>query len=85
MDKALVLSTFFFCVSCSALMNGHSQPVKLIDNSRSNTYTTTSNGTAETMGSCHQKARETCNKGYKTLDEKIDSTGIFREIKFQCK
>ncbi len=84
MDKALVLSTFFFCVSCSALMNGQSQPVKLIDNSRSNTYTTTCNGTAETMGSCYQKAKETCNKGYKTLNEKIDSTGIFREIVFQC-
>ena len=84
MDKILVLIAFCFCASCSALMNGQSQPVKLIDN-RSNTYTTSCNGTAETMGSCHQKARETCNKGYKTLNEKTDSTGIFREIKFQCK
>ena len=84
MDKILVLITFFFCASCSALMNGELQPVKLIDN-RSNTYITSCNGTAETMGSCHQKARETCDKGYKTLEEKTDSTGIFREIKFQCK
>jgi hypothetical protein len=65
-------------------MNGQLQPVKLIDN-RNNTYLTTCNGTAETMGSCHNKARDTCNKGYKVLNEKIDSTGIFREVIFQCK
>jgi len=84
MNKILIVLTFFCSASCSSLMNGQLQPVKLIDN-RNNTYLTTCNGTAETMGSCHNKARDTCNKGYKVLNEKIDSTGIFREVIFQCK
>ena len=65
-------------------MNPQDQPVNLID-SKNNIYMTTCNGLAETIGSCYQKAQNTCDKGYKVLEEKIDSTGIFREIVFQCK
>lgn len=40
---------------------------------------------AETIGSCYQKAQKTCDKGYKVLEEKFDSSGVRRMIKFQCK
>ena len=71
------------CLSCSNLMNGQIQPVKLV-NSEAKIFLTTCSGVAETIGSCHEKARETCKERYKVLNEKIDSSGIHREIKFQC-
>lgn len=71
-------------LSCKSLMSGQDQPVNLID-SQNHLYTTTCSGLAETMGSCHQKAQKTCDKGYRLIEEKIDSSGIHRSIKFQCK
>ena len=65
-------------------MHGQEQPVHLID-SRNQIYMTTCSGMAETIGSCHQKAQKTCDKGYKLIKEKLDSTGVHREITFQCK
>ena len=46
---------------------------------------TTCSGMAENIGSCHQKAQKTCGKGYRLTEEKIDSSGVHRLIKFQCK
>jgi hypothetical protein len=46
---------------------------------------TTCSGLAETIGSCYQKAQNTCDKGYSVLEEKFDSSGVHRQIKFQCK
>ena len=69
--------------SCSSLLKGQSQPVKLIDN-RNEIYLVTCSGPAETMGVCYEKAQETCNRRLKILNEKIGSTGIDRELKFQC-
>jgi len=71
-------------LSCKSLMNGQDQPVNLID-SQNHIYKTTCSGMAETIGSCHQKAQKTCDNGYHLVDEKIDSSGVHREIKFQCK
>ncbi len=71
-------------VSCSALMNPQEQPVKLIDG-KANIYSTTCSGLAETIGTCHLKAQKTCSNGYNLLEEKVDSTGVHRAIKFQCK
>ena len=71
-------------LSCKSLMNGQDQPVHLIDG-KTNTYMTTCSGTAETIGSCHQKAKKTCDKGYQLIEEKIDSTGVHRMIRFRCK
>ena len=65
-------------------MNGQGQPVNLID-SQNHMYMTTCSGMAETLGSCHQKAQKTCDKGYRLLEEKIDASGVHRQIKFQCK
>jgi hypothetical protein len=71
-------------LSCKSLMNGQGQPVNLID-SQNHMYMTTCSGMAETLGSCHQKAQKTCDKGYRLLEEKIDASGVHRQIKFQCK
>jgi len=39
---------------------------------------------AESIGTCHQKAKRTCELGYQVLNEKLDSSGVHREVKFQC-
>ena len=71
-------------VSCASLMNPQEQSVQSI-NSTLNIYMTTCSGVAETIGTCHQKARRTCKSGYEVLDEKLDNSGVHREIKFKCK
>ncbi len=70
-------------ISCSTLMNAQEQPVILID-SKLNIYSTTCSGMAETIGTCHNKAKRSCKNGYKVLNESLDSSGIHREIQFQC-
>ena len=69
--------------SCASLMNPQEQPVKVIDG-KANIYLTTCSGMAETIGTCYMKAKRTCGNKYKLLDERLDSNGIHREIKFQC-
>ena len=71
-------------VSCSSLMNPQEQPVNLIDG-KANIYATTCSGLAETIGTCHAKAKRTCKNGYEILKESLGSSGVNREIKFQCK
>ena len=71
-------------ISCSSLMNAQEQPVELIDG-RTNIYSTTCSGLAETIGTCHEKAKRTCKQGYEVLNETLDSSGIHRKIRFQCK
>jgi hypothetical protein len=71
-------------VSCASLMNPQEQPIELIDG-KANIYSTTCSGMAETMGTCHEKAKRTCKQGYNLLNEVRDSSGVHRQIKFQCK
>ena len=71
-------------ISCASLMNPQEQPVELIDG-KANIYSTTCSGMAETMGTCHEKAKRTCKQGYNLLNEVRDSSGVHRQIKFQCK
>jgi hypothetical protein len=70
--------------ACRALMNGQAQPVQLI-NAKEYIYMTSCSGLAETIGTCHEKAKRTCRNGYELLNEKLDSSGVHREIRFQCK
>ncbi len=79
----LILVLSILSSSCSSLLKGQSQPVKLIDN-RNEIYLVTCSGPAETMGVCYEKVKETCNRQFKILSETIDSRGIHREVKFQC-
>jgi hypothetical protein len=71
-------------LSCTSLMNGQDQPVHLIDG-KTNTYMTTCSGMAETMGMCYDKAKRTCKSGYQVLDEVRESSGVHRQLRFQCK
>lgn len=75
-----------FEFGCSSLLSssGRTQSVQLLD-SKTQTFRTTCSGMAETIGSCHMKAKETCIREYKILSEKLDSSGVHREIVFQCK
>ena len=73
-----------FNISCMSLMNPQAQPVLLID-AKNHIYTTTCSGFAETMGTCHVKARHTCKSAYQVLDEIRDSSGVHRQLRFQCK
>ena len=71
-------------ISCASLMNAQEQPVELIDG-KAYIFSTTCSGMAETIGTCHEKAKRTCKQGYEVLKEKIDSSGVHRKIQFQCK
>ena len=71
-------------LSCQSLMNGQEQSVNLID-SQNHIYMTTCSGMAETIGTCHQKAKRTCNNNYVILSENIDNSGVHRKIQFKCK
>ncbi len=71
-------------LSCKSLINGQEQTVNLID-TKNNIYMTTCSGMAETIGSCYQKAQKTCSRGYSIKEERFDSSGVHRLIKFQCK
>ncbi|QDC41585.1 hypothetical protein FIT92_05990 [Candidatus Methylopumilus universalis] len=84
MKKISIVFLLVLNISCSSLMNYQEQPVQLIDQ-KNNIYKTTCSGMAESIGTCHQKAKRTCERGYQVLNEKLDSSGVHREIKFQCK
>ena len=84
MKKLSLLFLMLLNLSCNALMNGQGQPVNLID-SQNHIYMTTCSGLAETIGTCHEKAKKTCKEGYNLLNEVRDSSGVHREIRFQCK
>ena len=83
MKNYVILFLIALSVSCTALTNPQEQPVNLVD-SKAKIYSTTCSGLAETIGTCHEKARRTCRQGYILLDESQDSTA-HRQIRFQCK
>ena len=85
MTKFFIILLGVFVYGCSSLLSnsGRIQPVQLLD-SKTQIFRTTCSGMAETMGSCHMKAKETCVRGYQLLSEKLDSSGVHREIIFQC-
>lgn len=68
---------------CAQLMQGQAQPVKLIG--KDSLYFTTCSGVAETIGMCFEKAQTTCIGKYEIIKQTQDSSGIHRELTFQCK
>ncbi len=86
MSRLFIIILIVFQCGCASLLNGKDQiqPVKLLDN-KTQIFMTTCSGMAETIGSCYAKANEACAKGYTLLFEKLDSSGIHREIRFQCR
>ncbi len=81
--KLLFLLFFSALVGCAQLMQGQEQPVKQIG--KDGLYSTTCSGLAETLGSCFDKAKKTCNGSYDIIKQTQDSTGVHRELTFQCK
>ena len=79
--------TFLFIVAllsgCDQLIKGQEQPVKQIG--KDNLFFTTCSGVAETMGSCFEKAKRTCARNYMVVRQNQDSSGVHRELTFQCK
>ena len=84
MNRYSVLFLMALNASCSALVNPQEQPIELIDG-KLNIYRTTCSGMAETIGTCHEKAKRACKNGYELLNEKLDSSGLHRAIQFKCK
>ncbi len=86
MSRLFIIILIVFQCGCASLLNGKDQiqPVKLLD-SKTQIFMTTCSGMAETIGSCYAKAKEACAKGYTLLFEKLDSSGVHREIRFQCR
>jgi hypothetical protein len=70
-------------LSCNALIQGQAQTVKQIG--RDDLFSTTCSGMAETIGTCYDKAKSTCSGGYTVIKEYHDSSGVHRELTFQCK
>ena len=82
--KILLLVLLFLVSGCAQLMNGQIQPVTK-SLSYKNAYFTSCGGSAEDWGSCNRKAINTCSGGYIILEKNADSTGVKREIHFECK
>ena len=81
--KLLFLMSIITLVGCAQLMHGQDQPVKQIG--KDNQYFTTCSGLAETFGTCFDKAKKTCNGSYDITKQSQDSSGVHRELTFQCK
>jgi hypothetical protein len=69
-------------VGCEQLLRPQEQPVKQIEN---DLFSTTCSGMAETIGACYEKAKRTCSGSYTVIKEFRDSSGVHRELTFQCK
>ncbi len=86
MNRLIIIIFITLQYGCASFLNGSAQlqPVRLLDE-KTQVFITTCSGMAESMGTCHLKAKETCSKGYKLLLENSDSSGVHREIRFQCR
>ena len=69
-------------VGCEQLIRSQEQSVVQVDN---DTYFTTCSGVAETIGTCYDKAKRTCSGPYTVIKEFRHSSGVHRELTFQCK
>ena len=81
--KYLVLLSVLLLSGCDQLLKGQEQPVKQIG--KDDLFYTTCSGMAETMGTCFEKANRTCAGKYAIIKQTQDSSGVHRELTFQCK
>ena len=79
----LLLACIALLTSCTSLSNFQEQPVLPFEKAK--TYKTTCSGLAEDWGSCHRKAKRTCDNGYAVTDQNDDKSGVHREMIFICK
>ena len=71
-------------IGCAQLQHGQLQPV-VIKDAKKNIFFTTCSGAVEDWASCYKKARNSCNGGFKIIEQKDNANGGFRDLTFQCK
>ena len=81
--RYIILLLVIALAGCNQLLKGQEQPVKQIG--KDNLFFTTCSGMAETMGTCFDKAKRTCAGNYIIVKQNQDSSGVYRELTFQCK
>lgn len=80
--KYLCIPLVLMLIGCEQLIRPQEQSVVELENG---IYFTTCSGVAETIGSCYDKAKRTCNGKYEIIKEFRDSSGVHRELIFECK
>ncbi len=80
--KLPVLILLVALVGCAQLLRPEEHPVKHL---KDDMYFTTCSGMVETIGKCFEKAKRTCSGSYVIIKEFRDSSGIHRELTFECK
>jgi hypothetical protein len=81
--KYLLIAIGFILTACAQLQHGATQPVIMKD-ARQKIYITSCSGAVEVWGNCYDKARNTCEKGYETVEKKDEANGGRRELMFKC-
>ena len=81
--KYLIIGSLLLLSACQQLMQGQQQPV-IYKNAKENTLFTTCSGSVEYWGSCFDKAKNSCPKGYIVLDKNENPTSGRRELTFKC-
>ena len=76
-----VLVVGMLLAGCQQLLQGQQQPVKQLKN---NLFVTDCGGAVETWASCNDRALKTCQGSYSVFKKEENSTGISRELTFQC-
>jgi len=69
---------------CAQLQRGQIQPV-IVKDYKNNIMFTTCSGAVEDWASCYRKARSTCDKDYKIIEQNENANGGRRELTFKCK
>ena len=81
--KYIFLLLVLGLAGCDQLLRGQEQPVRQIG--LEGLYYTTCSGVAETIGNCYEKAKRTClGNNYSIVRQTQDSSGVHRELTFQC-
>jgi len=82
--KYLTIGLILLLNGCAQLMHGQTQPV-LVKDAKQGTLFTNCGGAVEDWGTCNDKARNACEKGYSVISQISNSTGTSRELVFKCK
>ncbi len=82
-QKLTILISILLIVACAQLSRPEEQPI--VETGK-DVYFTTCSGFAESWGTCFQKAKRSCSgSNYSIIKKTHDSSGVHRELTFQCK
>lgn len=82
--KRAILLLCLVLSSCAQLTHDNLQPV-VAKSLKEKIYFTTCSGVVETIGTCHDKAKHTCQGSFEVIKRYETPTGGHRELTFQCK